>query len=269
VRTRARLPALIVAISVFVGVQVLGGVAIGTTTVQRFLPDVVPLTISAAATNPVEIEIATSGGHEHLHFALKTENAGAGPLELRPRRQDCNGNGNANDDRTAFQRIYGDTNGNGHYDPPGSASPDQVVRTVKVGCFVFDPAHGHWHFKNYAKYTLLDVNGTVVGSRKKVGFCLSDDTRVDPTLPGSPATRYYFSCADLAIQGTSVGWDDVYDAYTPGQSIVIDGLPDGDYCLVERADPANVLRELDDTNNVLRTPIQIAGTTVTDGGTAC
>jgi hypothetical protein len=240
--------------------------ALGQTHVHRYRPDVMPVAISASAG---EIQIAIGGGHEELQFALKSENAGAGALELRPKRQDCNGNGNLDDDRTAFQNIYGDTNGNGRYDPPGSASPDHVAASVQVGCFEFDPAHGHWHFANYAKYTLLDPNGVLVGVTRKTGFCLIDFDRVDPGLPGSPPSPHYASCADLHVQGTSVGYDDIYGAYLDGQSITIDGIADGDYCLVERVNPKRVIRELDRTNDTLRTPIRIAGTTVTDGGTAC
>ena len=264
---RARLAVLSVALASALALPGAATIALGQTA-TRFKPDVTPLAISASASNPVEIEIST-GTHERLRFSLKSENVGEGALELRPKREDCNGNGDLTDDRTAYQNIYGDTNNNGVYDPPTDPNPDGVVRTVKVGCFVFDPGHGHWHFRNYAKYTLKDANGTVVGTRTKVGFCLVDDDPADPPLPGQPGVAQYGSCADLAIQGTSVGYDDVYSLYLDGQSIVIDGIADGDYCLVEKVDPKNVLIETDDTNNTLRTPIQIAGTAVADGGSAC
>jgi lysyl oxidase len=256
---RARVPLALLLVGGFAltGMQGVGGRALAATTVPKFYPDLTPVQLDTGTT---DVYIAHSGnGTKLLRFAFKSENAGTGPIELRPKKQDCNGNGSTTDDRTAFQDIYGDTNTNGEYDPPGSAVPDQVVRSRKVGCFVFDPAHGHWHFKNYAKYSLLDSTGTKVGGRSKVGFCLIDDTRVDAGLPGSPPSRVYFDCNDLALQGTSVGWDDVYGPSLSGQSIVVQGLPDGSYCLVARIDPKGVLRETDVTDNQVRTPIDIAG----------
>jgi lysyl oxidase len=268
-RGRAFFACLLVGGLGLTGVYGVSGPAVARTIVPKLYPDMTPLQLEPNA-NPADVLIDHSPtGTKLLRLAFKSENAGTGPLELQPKARDCNGNGSTRDDRTAVQNIYGDTNGNGVYDAPGSADPDHVVRTRRVGCFRFDPGHGHWHFKNYAKYSLLDATGTKVGGRSKVGFCLIDDSRVDPSLPGSPATRVYFDCQDLAIQGSSVGWQDVYRPSTTGQSIVIQGLPDGGYCLVSKADPKDLIRETDDTNNQVRTPIDIAGDTVQITGSTC
>jgi Lysyl oxidase len=256
------------------GVYGPSGAALAQTTVPKFYPDLIPEQLDPNA-SPVDVAIDHSGnGNKILRFAFKSENGGAGPLELQPKRQDCNRNGSTVDDRTAYQNIYGDTNGNGVYDPPNTSvppGPDGIVRTRKVGCFTFDarPGHMHWHFENYAKYSLLDSNGTKVGGRSKVGFCLTDEDPVDSSLPGYPSHRVYRSCADLTIQGISVGWDDVYGPFLAGQSIVIQGLPNGSYCLVSKADPKNVIRETLDTNNQVRTPLDITGDTVQITGTTC
>jgi Lysyl oxidase len=277
VMRRPPLVLLLLSVSILACPAIVGmsGSALAQTTPTKFYPDVKPLQLTNT-TNPVELEIDRSpSGKKRLHFAFKAEDVGAGPLEVIPKRQDCNHDGSTANDRTAYQHIYGDTNGNGVYDPPNTsdpAGPDGIVRTRKVGCFVFDPAHGHWHFQDYAKYRLLDASGTVVGVRPKVGFCLFDDSKVE-TLPGTPPAGYYndrdHRCRVGQVQGISVGWQDVYGAFTQGQSISIQGLPNGLYCLVENADPKNLLRESDDSNNVARTQIDITRMSVSATGNPC
>jgi hypothetical protein len=250
---------IIVAIGASMWTLLGGALTAGAGTTPEFLPNIRPLA-------PDQLSISTSNGHRQLNFAFSPEDIGTGPLELQPQREDCNGDGNSKNDRTAYQNVYGDTNANGVYDWPNTTNPlgaDAVVSSTLVGCFAFDPDHGHWHFANYAKYRLLTLTGRVVGKRTKVGFCLIDHHQVD-ILPGTPDNghRYYSNCDDLHIQGISVGWADVYNAFIPGQSIVIDGVANGRYCLVERADPHRQLQESDATDNQARLKIRIQGTGV-------
>jgi hypothetical protein len=82
---------------------------------------------------------------------------------------------------------------------------------------------------------------------------------VDPSLPGHPGSRIYGGCPDLATQGISVGWADVYGVDTPGQFIPIDGVPNGTYCLVSTVDPRDRVLESDETDNQTRTQVRIRG----------
>jgi hypothetical protein len=50
-------------------------------------------------------------------------------------------------------------------------------------------------------------------------------------------------------QGMSVGWYDIYYSYTSGQSLDISHLSDGNYALISTADPTQILREADESNN--------------------
>jgi len=227
-------------------------------TAPALRPDIVPTPTS-------EVMIRLEDGHKRLFLSFETENAGSGPLEVQPVQEDCDGNGDATDDRTAVQDIYGDTDGSGAYTP----GVDTVVRTEVVGCFEFDPDHGHWHFDNYARYRLLTLNGRRLRAQSKVGFCMLDSLSVDPGLPGYSSTRGYIGCPDLGLQGISVGWADVYGTNIPGQFIPIGGIPDGTYCLLGRADPDNRLMETDDANNVVRTRILIDGTAASIRPKAC
>jgi hypothetical protein len=221
-------------------------------------PDIVPTPTS-------EVMIRFEDGHKRLYLSFETENAGSGPLEVQPVQADCDDNGDTTDDRTGVQDIYGDTDGSGAYTP----GVDTVVRTRVVGCFEFDPDHGHWHFDNYARYRLLTLDGHRLRAQSKVGFCMLDSLSVDPDLPGYSSTRRYTGCPDLGLQGISVGWADVYGVNIPGQFIPIGGIPNGTYCLLGRADPDNRLMETDDANNVVRTRILIDGTAAAIRPKAC
>ncbi len=201
----------------------------------------------------------SDGGARLLRFSNTIANVGVGPVELQPRKEDCNGDGNPANDRTAIQRIYRDADGDGVY----QRSVDRVADTRVAGCFEFSVAHGHWHFHDFADYQLLDVtSGQVVASNDKVGFCLLDTLHPYPGVPGSPRHRYYRGCRRNSVQGQSVGFADIYAWYVYGQWIDVTGTPNGDYCLVTTADPADQLLESDETDNAYRQQIRLTGSGV-------
>ena len=238
---RMALPGL--AVALVVAASAFGGAAGARVAPTPLRPDIVPLTTD-------QVQIRYVHDHKRLYLSFETENAGTGPLEMQPVADDCDGDGSTGDDRTALQNVYGDTDASGAYTPD-----DTVIRTLVAGCFVFHPAHGHWHFQNYARYQLLSLDGDKLRVHAKVGFCMLDTSSVDPTLPGHPSTAQYRGCPDLALQGISVGWSDIYSVNTPGQFINVDGLPNGTYCLVGNADPGDKLRESDEGDNQVRTRV--------------
>jgi hypothetical protein len=227
-------------------------------TAPSLRPDILPTPTS-------EVVVRFEDGHKRLYLSFETENAGSGPLEVQPVQEDCDGNGDTTDDRTGVQHIFGDTDGSGAYTP----GVDTVVRTRVVGCFEFDPDHGHWHFDNYARYRLLSLNGDRLRTQSKVGFCMLDSLSVDPDLAGYSSSPRYPGCPDLGLQGISVGWADLYGISTPGQFIPIGGIPNGTYCLLGRADPGHRLLETDEKNNVVRTRIVIDGSAASIRPKAC
>lgn len=214
--------------------------------------------------------IATSAsGHRQLRLSNEVGNLGSGPIELKPKKKDCDQDGKLKNDRTAVQRIYQDSDGNGVFE----RGVDTTFTTRTVGCFTFDPLHRHWHFKDYASYQLFDLDGTLLKEHSKVGFCLVDSHQIATDLPGEPVAQYYGAvvpvCGDLQLQGISVGWADIYQSGLPGQFIQIDGVKDGDYCLVSTADPADLIKETDETDNAARLLIHIAGDAVTMPAGSC
>jgi hypothetical protein len=177
-----------------------------------------------------------------LRFSNTAWNAGSGPLHLVAKTD------RQSKKTQVFQRIYSNSSGTGQYDQR------------HVGDFVFHPAHNHFHFENFAEYQLWPAadwnqwvadgrpNGTersfLRGQGTKTTFCIMDTNRLDPNLPGSPASGAYDTCG-RTTQGMSVGWGDTYGWQLADQWVVLDatGLPDGPYVLRSIADPLNLLYE--------------------------
>jgi hypothetical protein len=227
----------------------------------QLLPDLVTLPLS-------DLRIQKAPGVKRLRFSNTIANTGVGPLELYPVANDCNGNGDFTDDRTAMEQPYVDSNDDGVFE----RSSDQPSGTpIVVGCYVFHPAHDHWHLEDFARYELhrWSSSGAVVAARRKVSFCVGDDYVAQPGLPGSPRKPYYTECTNDSTIGLSIGWADFYGADLQGQSLDIRGIADGRYCLVSTADPDGHILESDPTNNVATLRIRIKGSTLIDTGLGC
>jgi hypothetical protein len=131
--------------------------------------------------------------------------------------------------------------------------------------FVYSQAHGHYHMKEFNKYTLIDGNGNVVAPSRKPGFCLIDIEQISPNA----APRKFVSCSESAEMGVSGGWADVYRSDIACQYLIIDGVPDGDYMLVcttntGHAADKNGVSEETYRDNTASACLRITGDTVTD-----
>src|SRR5262249_17475973 len=54
--------------------------------------------------------------------------------------------------------------------------------------FHYASCHGHYHFEDFATYSLFDTNGNLVASGHKIGFCLEDDHPWSTTV--NPEVKY-------------------------------------------------------------------------------
>jgi hypothetical protein len=201
------------------------------------------------------VQIGKHGRHV-VRFSNEVANVGIGPLELRPRVGDCNRNGSTRDDRTSYQRIYRDVDGDARF----TRTVDVRFRTRPAGCTHFHPAHKHWHFEALAEYALYRLQapgsiGPFVIAGKKVSSCVLDTKRRLSKLPGSPRRKFYGSCRRDSVGGISIGWGDRYGSRVSGQDLDISTLANGAYCLVSRADPENRLLESNERNNARTTRI--------------
>lgn len=186
-----------------------------------------------------------------LQFATQITNVGPGPVEVVPSAgEDCDGDGVPGNDRVATQIVFLDGDRDGAY----RRARDVDSARREAGCMVFHLAHGHWHLAGAARYELRDDHtGELLGREKKVSFCLRDDVRALPGVPGSPRGAHYPSgggeCGPDSTEGISVGWADVYPPNLPDQTIDVTGLADGRYCLGIALDPDSVLDEASERNN--------------------
>jgi hypothetical protein len=136
--------------------------------------DVPPNLVAPAPAN-ARFSVETLGdGQSHLllRFTGYIRNSGPGPLEIRGADRD-----GAVMTRT-WQRIYQDT-GSGYRDDP-SRHPSITFENAD--------GHEHWHVQGAARFSLWNDVGTAqVAPGAKVGFCLEDVERVDPSAPTNPA----------------------------------------------------------------------------------
>ena len=212
---------------------------------------------------PTELYLSDGGKQTRLRVSNTVANKGTGPLEMTGNGTPCEHPG-PTAGRTTVQRLYEDS---AHPGSPGYfvRGQDQAFSPLNAGCSRYHPAHDHWHFDNFARYTLFDDRtGDVVGGSRKVSFCVIDTGQPYPALPGSPDASYYPqdpehpefpTCSETSVDGLSIGWEDTYGASLPGQGILVTELGRGLYCLLLETDPPGaeipegVLDESNEANN--------------------
>jgi hypothetical protein len=114
------------------------------------------------------------------------------------------------------------------------------------GMFEFATCHQHFHFRNYAKYELIDPKTGYVWKAAKRGFCMLDTDPNPAYLGQAPRSGQYKACGtytEPGNQGISHGWTDTYIFYLGGQYFVLDGgdnqppVPPGQYIIRITANP--------------------------------
>jgi Lysyl oxidase len=212
------------------------------------LPDLIVL-------KPSEVLVDKGRKRTMLRFSHTTANIGDGPLEIAPDLEADECAQSSPDWFDADQYVYRDTNGTGEFERGADAAPE----ARSVGCMFFHKPHDHYHFRDFALYRLYrERTGNLAGTSDKVSFCVFDLLEVNGDLPG--AEQYYMgkSCKRSdGMHGISVGWADIYGAFTQGQELDVTGKRRGRYCLVASADPDNRLDESNNANNVRRVRIAL------------
>jgi hypothetical protein len=216
------------------------------------LSDIIPTSTTPTPFEPTPFSIAGKGANRQLQFTHDTYNGGSGPLEILPVYNSAVGY------YQGFQHIYVFQSGSW-----------TLVQTVPVaGAFVFDPAHGHFHFP-FTSYVLCAVNadgsvGAPVAASTKNDYCINDSFIYNSSLPNAGTWPNLGSCNDpTSLRGLSIGGADEYDQTDPGQTIAIGNLADGNYWLRAMVDPDDYFAEGDKTNNETDIELAIAGSTVT------
>ena len=184
-----------------------------------------------------------------LRFAATVWNAGSSALVL-------DGFRNSGDQSVMDTYQY-------FFDAQGKQTGYQQVGSMKY----HDANHDHWHYEDFAEYSLVDADKKTVGVSKKISFCLANTDPVDLTVPGADWMQgpddLGSMCGDdsaLSVrQQLSAGHGDTYMQYRAGQAISVKDLPNGTYYLKVHANPFGRLVESDATNNVSYRRIRLVG----------
>jgi hypothetical protein len=195
-----------------------------------------------------DVELAADGAE--LRFATTIWNAGPAPLVVEGFRR------SGRNELDTYQFFYDGTG--------------QQVGLAPSGTMEWHQAHEHWHFKDFARYRLLDANQNVVLPGTKVSFCILSTEAVDLLVPNAERdpeldTDQFLACA--AEPGTAlslrqmldVGFGDTYSNNVSGQSFDISEVPNGTYIIEIEANPDRTLDEFSTVNNISRRKLILGG----------
>jgi hypothetical protein len=128
--------------------------------------------------------------------------------------------------------------------------------------------HNHWHFSDFARYSLLNSEQTEVVRSQKEAFCLAATDAIDYTVKNAnwhpDNTDLHTACGNhgsLSVREVlDVGSGDTYVQSLPGQSFDVTDLPNGTYYVQVTANPENRLYESSTKNNVALRKVVLGGT---------
>ncbi len=193
------------------------------------------------------ISVAPNGNF--LRFAATVWNAGDSPLVVDGFRRE----GEPRMD--AYQYFF---------DGDGEQTGYQ-----QIGEFEYDdkPSHEHWHFRDFASYTLLKADKTTAAVSKKEAFCLANTDSIDQTVPNADwnpeNTDLSTDCGQpgsLSLREVlAAGWGDTYAQFRAGQSFDLKDLPNGTYYIATTANPHHRLVESNTADNVALRKIYLSG----------
>lgn len=190
-----------------------------------------------------------SRNSKHLRFSATVWNAGDSPMVVDGFRR---GNSNVMD---AYQYFI---------DSEGNQTGYQ-----QVGTMIWHKAksHNHWHFEDFARYSLLKADKTEAVRSRKESFCLANTDAVDYTVPGAnwkpDGTDLHTACGDRSTislrEVLASGSGDTYAQFRAGQAFRIDNLPNGIYYIAVEGNPDRNLVESNTENNVALRKIKLSG----------
>ena len=140
--------------------------------------------------------------------------------------------------------------------------------SAPAGRFRFDarPGHHHWHYMQFARYSLLAAGGSELLRSHKAGFCLEPSDAIDLLVPGAdlrPDLGTQTDCGMATSQWVReilpLGWGDTYEQLLPGQSFDVTKVPNGRYRVRIQANPLGWVSETDTSNDVSVRRIRLMG----------
>jgi hypothetical protein len=197
------------------------------------VPDIIALPAS-------QMYVERSNGHDYLVFGATVWDAGPAPLEVQGFRRP---NSDTMDSWQYFYNHQGD-----------------VVGKARVGRMEYDArqGHQHWHFRQFARYSLTDTNKTQMLRSHKEAFCLAPTDPIDLLAPGAQLDPYQIGLGSACGSENAIwvretlpaGWGDTYYQWLPGQSFDVTDLPNGRYFVKVQVNTNGKLYEADTSNNI-------------------
>jgi len=145
-----------------------------------------------------------------------------------------------------------------------------VIGRARAGTMGFDSknGHDHWHFEQFARYTLLNSHKSLVVASHKVGFCIAPVDPISLLIPHAvwnPGfTGFFGQCGSPSAlwvtEKLPIGWDDTYQQSIAGQAFDITHVPNGTYYIEVTANPEKVLYETTTSNDVSFRKVILGGT---------
>lgn len=186
------------------------------------------------------LRVRNSRGRARLAFAASPWNAGPAPLVVEGFRR------RGEDLMDAYQYFY-DADGN-------------AVGRASVGEMDYDDrrGHQHWHFLQFARFSLVDAESNAVVRSNKQAFCLVPTDAIDLTVPRAAWTAWGGDLTTMCGGPSALwirevlpaGWADTYYQSAPGQSLNITNVPNGWYRVRMEVNPDGRLYERTSVNNV-------------------
>ena len=193
------------------------------------------------------IQVGREGNKDRISFGANVWNAGPAPLLVEGFKRDDE------DVMDAYQYFL---------------DGDEVLGRARAGSMEFHTArgHNHWHFLQFARYSLWNESMEQEVVAKKQAFCLAPTDAIDLTVPGAEwqpgSTGLGTSCGGPSAvwirETLQAGWGDTY-YQVGGQSLDVTNVPNGTYYIAVEANPAGLLRERDTSNNVELRKIRLGG----------
>ncbi|WP_238152730.1 lysyl oxidase family protein [Kribbella speibonae] len=212
-------------------------------------PDLRPVPAWGIVAAPGE-EGTPDASKDFLQFSATVWNAGPSPLVLDGFRRQ------GKDLMDAYQYFYN--------------AQGKQVGYQNTGTLEWDgrDGHNHWHFTDFARYSLLNAKQTEVVRSQKEAFCLAATDSIDYTVKNAnwhpDNTDLHTACGDhgsLSVREVlDVGSGDTYEQTLPGQSFDITNLANGTYYVQVTANPENRLFESSTKNNVALRKVILGGT---------
>jgi hypothetical protein len=189
-------------------------------------------------------------GIDYLTFNATEWNAGPGEMVI---------DGFRNDDpkptMDAYQYFLQDG------DPVGRAP---------IGQLVYDLDHQHWHFEQFAQYSLLDADMNTMMVSDKNSWCLAPTDPMDLLAVNADWRTFpqdlYTSCGSRQTgalwirEVLPVGWGDTYAQYQNAGAFDITDLPNGWYYLRTQVNPLGAIYEGTSDNDIADRLIRLRGT---------